>query len=102
MKVEYRGFDIDCSRERCLAGYKLLYYSVFRQSDGYELTSGYTEGSDLVRDYVRYMKNRVDGFLVDPSEEMSETPDDEDYYDVLAEHRLENEKTQCRVSVPRT
>ena len=54
------------------------------------------------RDYVKYMKDRVDGFIEDPEQEMSETPDDENYYNVLADHRLENEKTQCRVSALRT
>jgi hypothetical protein len=42
VKVEYRGFTIDVTKEKCLAGYKLTYFSVFRKSDGYEMTSGFS------------------------------------------------------------
>jgi len=94
VKIEYRGFDISVIKEKCLAGYKLTYFSVFRKSDGYEMTSGFSDDNDTVRTWIKMMKGRVDGFIDDPSEEMHETPDDGDYYDVLAEHRLENQKTQ--------
>ena len=94
MKVKYRGFDIDVIKAKSMAGYKLTYYSVFRKSDGYEMTSGYCDDNDTVRTWVKMMKGRVDGFIDNPSEEMHETPDDENYYDVLAGHRLENQKTQ--------
>jgi hypothetical protein len=95
MKVEYRGFDISVTKEKCLAGYKLTYFSVFRKSDGWELTSGFSDDNDTVRTWIKMMKDRVDGFIDDPSEEMHETPDDEEYYDVLAGHRLENQKAQA-------
>lgn len=60
MKVSYRGHEIDAHREKCLAGYSLLYFSVFRESDGYECVSDYTTGSDTARDMVGYLKARVD------------------------------------------
>lgn len=63
MKQTYRGYEIDVRRERSLGGDILLYFSVFRQSDGYEGTSGFTTGSDTVRDYVRYMRERIDAEL---------------------------------------
>jgi|SRR5271157_4238996 len=94
MIVKYRGFDIDVKREECMAGYKLTYFSVFRESDGWELTSGYSDSGDTVRDWIKWMRERVDGFIGNPAEEMGETPDDEGYYYALAEHRLENEKTE--------
>jgi hypothetical protein len=94
MKVLYRGFNIDVAKSKSMAGYKLTYYSVFRKSDGYEMTSGYSDDNDTVWTWIKMMKSRVDGFIDDPSEEMHETPDDGEYYDVLADHRLENEKTQ--------
>lgn len=55
-----RGHEIDVRRERSLGGDVLLYFSVFRASDGYECTSGFTTGDDTVRDYVRYMRERID------------------------------------------
>ncbi len=63
MKQVYRGHEIEAKREKCLAGYPLLYYSVFRVSDGLECLSGYTTGSDKVEDFVGYLKARVDNEL---------------------------------------
>ena len=56
----YRGHAIDVRRERSLGGDVLLYFSVFREADGYECASGFTTGSDTERDYVRYMRERID------------------------------------------
>lgn len=65
MKISYKGCDIDVTREKCLAGYPLLYYSIFRKFDGYEITSGFQDSSDKVRDMIKYMKDRVDGEIED-------------------------------------
>ena len=100
MKVNYRGFDVDAHREKCMAGYPLLYYSVFRKSDGYELTSGYTEGSDTVREYIGYMKDRVDEFIKNPADDMSIEPNNERYEEELAEHVAENAKTERMHGLP--
>lgn len=96
MRVLYRGFEIDCHREKCMAGYPLLYFTVYRKSDGYELVCNYTEGSDTVRDYVKYMKDRVDGFIKDPSEEVLQEDhmDETAYIQLLADHQRENEITE--------
>jgi hypothetical protein len=69
MKINYRGFEIDAHRDRSMGGDMYLYYSVFRESDGWELTSGFTTGSDRVQTFVGYLKERVDRFIVDPKEE---------------------------------
>lgn len=68
MKQSYRGFDIDVHRGKSMGGDTLLYYSVFRQSDGWEMTSGFHTGSDTVRDFVRYMKDHVDDAITNPSD----------------------------------
>ena len=65
MKVEYKGHEIDVWRERCLGGWPLLYYSIFRMSDGYECTSGFTEDTSPVRTYVGYMKKRIDAEIAE-------------------------------------
>lgn len=74
MKRTYRGHEIDVRRERSLGGDVLLYYSVFREGDGYECTSGFTTGSDTVRDYVGYMKKWIEAELArdDPWMERAE------------------------------
>lgn len=65
MKVLYRGHEIEVKREKCMGGWSLLYYNIFRTSDGYECASGFTEDSSPVRTYVGYMKERVDAELAE-------------------------------------
>jgi len=102
MKVNYRGFEIDAHREKCMAGYPLLYFYVMRISDGFFVEDSYTEGSDRVVDYIGYMKDRVDGFIADPKEEelQSYGQSDEEYEREIAEHRAENEKTERQHGLP--
>ena len=71
MKVIYKGFEIEAHREKSMGGDTLLYYSIFRQADGWEMTSGFTYGSDRVQTFVKYLKERVDNFIKDPTEESS-------------------------------
>ena len=66
MKVEYKGFEVDAHREKSMGGDTLLYYSVFRIGDGYEVTSGFSYGTDPVRTFVGFLKGTVDDFLEDP------------------------------------
>lgn len=63
MKVIYRGHEIEAKRERSMGGDRLLYFSVFRESDGLECVSGFTTGDDAVADFIGYLKNRVDAEL---------------------------------------
>ena len=65
MKISYRGPEIDVKREPCMGGWPLLYYSIFRESDGYECLCGFTEDTSAVRTYIGYMKERVDAELAD-------------------------------------
>lgn len=60
MKVEYKGYEIEVVRERCLGGWDMLYYRIFRISDGYCCVDNFTTGSDTVREYIGYMKERID------------------------------------------
>ncbi len=62
MKGKYRGCDIEV--ERCDEGF--LTFSVF--DDGYEVTSGFTNGRDTVRDYFSYMKSIVDDYKEHPED----------------------------------
>jgi hypothetical protein len=80
MKVKYRGFEIEAKREKCLAGYSLLYFYVMRICDGWFMADGFTEGEDKIRDFIRYMKDRVDEYHLDPTGE-----EDEDFFDWFGE-----------------
>jgi hypothetical protein len=63
MKVVYKGFEISVEREKSMGGDVLLYYSIFRVKDQYELHSGFTSGTDRVGTFVKYLKGWVDDFL---------------------------------------
>lgn len=63
MKAIYKGHEIEAKRERCLAGYALLYWSIFRQSDGFEYDSGCEDSAETVRSMIGILKERVDNEL---------------------------------------
>lgn len=75
MKAIYRGHEITVTREKCMAGYALLYWSVFRASDGYECASGVEDSSETVAGMMSVLRDRVDAELEesDPWEEHAGT-----------------------------
>lgn len=68
MKVTYRGYEIDAHRAKSLGGDTLLYYSVFRQVDLYECTSGYSDDADTIQTWIQTLKKRVDEEIADSSD----------------------------------
>lgn len=60
MKRNYRGFEIEAKREKCLAGYPLLYYSVFQ--DGREWDSGFEDSEEWESTKLKQLKDWVDNF----------------------------------------
>ncbi len=93
MKTIYKGHKIDCHREKALGGWDNLYYSIFRLSDMYEVTSGFTTGSDKVKDYIKYMKEFVDEYMDNPAILGSLSGDEMDEEE-LEEHIAEIAKSQ--------
>lgn len=63
MRAIYRGYEIIVTREECLAGYSLLYISVFRLSDGFECVADVEDSGETVRSMIKYMKQRIDAEL---------------------------------------
>lgn len=51
-----------------MAGYPLVYYSIFGMPGGWELASGFFDTADSVRDVIKDMKATVDDYLVNPGE----------------------------------
>jgi hypothetical protein len=72
LKCEYKGFDIEVKREKCLAGYPLTYYSIFKISEGWELDYGYydTEGTTkgIIKKIMEDMKLTVDDYILNPQD----------------------------------
>jgi hypothetical protein len=66
MKVTYRGCEIEVTREKCLGGWDVVYFSVF--DDGFEVTSGFSESSDTVREFIKDMKKIVDDYREHPED----------------------------------
>lgn len=66
MKGTYRGCEIEVTREKCLAGYNMLFYNVF--DDGFEVASGFSEGEDTIKDYFEHLKGIVDDYKEHPEE----------------------------------
>lgn len=63
MRVSYRGHEITCTREPSMSGEKLLFWSIFRESDQYECDSGFSYDSSRVSEFVGCLKQRVDSEL---------------------------------------
>lgn len=60
MTRKYKGYTLEAKRERCMGGYYLLYYSIFRDIDGYECLCSYEDSSEKVVDKIKQLKERVD------------------------------------------
>lgn len=63
MKVNYKGHEISVSREKSMAGYSMLYFSIFRLSDGYECLTSFEDSAETVRDKINQLKERIDNEL---------------------------------------
>ena len=69
MKVNYKNCEIECTREKTLSGDTLLFFDVFdiaAHDPGLEITSGYSEGEDTVREYIGHLKEVVDDYIEHP------------------------------------
>lgn len=63
MIVHYRDHTIDVRRERCLGGWDRLYFSVYRDADGYCCVEDGTDGEDTIPYFVKLMKAHIDDAL---------------------------------------
>lgn len=71
MVSHYRGHKIDVTREQCLGGWDMLYYTIMRDDDGYLCVDGFEESDEKVREKIASLKSLIDGELQedDPWEE---------------------------------
>ena len=66
MKIIYKGCEIEVTREKCLGGWDMIYFYVF--DDGFEVTSGFSETTDTVREVIKDMKKLVDDYRTHPED----------------------------------
>lgn len=60
LKEEYRGYECEVSREMCLGGWPMLYFSIFRISDGYECLTSFEDSAETLEDKMKQLKERID------------------------------------------
>ena len=68
MIVNYKGFGINIAREKCMAGYSLLYYSVYTP-DKEEIICSFEDSAEKVKTMIKHMKMRVDEYISNPESE---------------------------------
>lgn len=68
MKIDYKGFELEAVREDSMGGDELIFYSIFRKSDWWELDSGYSAANILISKFMSELKSTVDDYLANPSD----------------------------------
>jgi hypothetical protein len=63
--VSYRGHTISVERQKCMGGWSQLYFSVFRESDGYECLSSFEDSEEMLSDKVQQLRDRIDAELIE-------------------------------------
>lgn len=66
MKKLYRGCEIEVNREKSLGGWDTIYFSVF--DDGFEVTSGFSNSSETVNEFLDGLKEVVDDYKENPED----------------------------------
>jgi hypothetical protein len=61
MKVNYKGFELEAKREKCMAGYPLLYFTIYQ--DGYEHVCNFEDSAETVQSKIKDLKAWVDDFI---------------------------------------
>jgi tRNA A37 N6-isopentenylltransferase MiaA len=62
MKVTYKGFDIIAEREKCMAGYDLLYYRILSPDEEF-IVDSFEDSAETVREKIKQLKETVDDYL---------------------------------------
>jgi hypothetical protein len=66
--LSYKGFKITAEREISLGEEELLYYSIFRDRDEWEMESGFSSGDESSLEMIEYLRRHVDDYLKHPEE----------------------------------
>ncbi len=63
--ITYKGCEIHVSRDECLGGWPMWFYSIY-DKDGYEVTSSFEDSNETLQGMIESMKNIVDDYLAHP------------------------------------
>ncbi|WP_326400751.1 hypothetical protein [Paenibacillus ottowii] len=67
MKVDYKGFKLEATREKSLGGWDTLYYTIYTPS-GFELVSSFEDSEETVKDKIQQLKDIVEDCLINPQD----------------------------------
>lgn len=69
-KVErkYRGFTVTAEREMSLGGDELLYFYIFRDSDGWCFEDSFENSNEEPLTMVNYLCGHIDDFFENPQD----------------------------------
>lgn len=59
MKTSYKGHEIEAKRDRCGAGYDLVFYAIFDKKNEL-IDGGSIDSGESVREVMKNLKGRVD------------------------------------------
>lgn len=62
----YKGFELECRREKSMGGDMNTYYTIFRQSDGWCLADCFTSGP--LGETSKMLYSIVDDYLENPGD----------------------------------
>ena len=65
MQETYRGFFIEATKEECLAGHEMLYYSVY-DKEGHEMIASFEDSEETISDKIKQLKECIDDMIENP------------------------------------
>jgi hypothetical protein len=60
MKTRYKGHEINVDRSESMTGDEMIFYSIFRVSDGFECETNFSSGTETEKEFTELLKQRVD------------------------------------------
>jgi hypothetical protein len=66
MKSNYKGFELDVKREKCLGGWNQVYVCAYHEEYG-EVISTHYDDEDTVATHMKDLKRDIDEILENPS-----------------------------------
>ncbi|KAF6565359.1 hypothetical protein G9G63_09375 [Paenibacillus sp. EKM202P] len=67
MKVNYKGFKLQATREKSLGGWSTLYYTIYTPT-GFEFISSFEDSEETVREKIKQLKEIVNDYLLNPQD----------------------------------
>lgn len=64
MKANYLGYEIEVTREKCLGGWGMLYFNVYRD-DGLECICDFEDSDEKIVDKIKQLKEQIDNELLE-------------------------------------